>query len=248
MAISRFKTSTVAQGLPKYQDLWDQTTTLFPSGVVTSGLQVFWDPANTASYPGSGTSVYNLTPGGSTHTGTLQDGVGFTSSGSGSYFTTDGINDDIQNTSYTGATSGVGTLSAWIYPTSSAIDFHYFVSVGNASTGQMRAICSNASNWYFVGYGSTPQDQLVTSMTLNTWQQISIVFNGNSVKFYINSSEYSYTKSLSTITSSSLRVGEAIQNGENSAARWGSIAVYNTALTSTDITTNYNALKGRYGL
>jgi hypothetical protein len=31
MAISRFKTSTLAQGLPKFQDLWDGTTSLFDS-------------------------------------------------------------------------------------------------------------------------------------------------------------------------------------------------------------------------
>lgn len=31
MAISRFKTSTLAQGLPKFQDLWDGTTQLFDS-------------------------------------------------------------------------------------------------------------------------------------------------------------------------------------------------------------------------
>jgi hypothetical protein len=31
MAISRFKTSTLAQGLPKYQDVWDGTTTIVPT-------------------------------------------------------------------------------------------------------------------------------------------------------------------------------------------------------------------------
>jgi hypothetical protein len=43
MAISRFKTSTLAQGLPKYTELWDQTTSIpqgfysIASGVVDSG-------------------------------------------------------------------------------------------------------------------------------------------------------------------------------------------------------------------
>lgn len=32
MAISRFSTSSVAQGLPKYQEFWDNTTVLFDSG------------------------------------------------------------------------------------------------------------------------------------------------------------------------------------------------------------------------
>ena len=32
MAISRFKTSTLAQGLPKYQKLWDGTSAVFDSG------------------------------------------------------------------------------------------------------------------------------------------------------------------------------------------------------------------------
>ena len=28
--------------------------------VVTKGLKVYWDPANTDSYPGSGSKIYNL--------------------------------------------------------------------------------------------------------------------------------------------------------------------------------------------
>jgi hypothetical protein len=249
MAISRFKTSTVAQGLPKYQDFWDQISTSFPA-IVTSGLQVFWDPANTASYPGSGTSVFNITPGGSTHTGTLQDGISFTSSGSASYFTGDGVNDDILNTSYSGATSGVGTLSVWLYPTSPInTGLNYYAAVGSPTgTGEARAIAANSSGWYFISNGSSPQDQLIASQTFNTWQQISIVFNGTSVKFYINTTEYSYTKTINTPSSSRIRIGEALWNNENAPARIGSVAVYNTALSSSDITTNFNALKGRYGL
>jgi len=38
MAISRFKTSSVAQGLPKFQDFWDQTTVGFgPQGIIAGG-------------------------------------------------------------------------------------------------------------------------------------------------------------------------------------------------------------------
>jgi hypothetical protein len=47
MAISRFKTSTLAQGLPKFQDLWDGVSVLLPTPpVATPSL---WLDANLAS-------------------------------------------------------------------------------------------------------------------------------------------------------------------------------------------------------
>ena len=54
MAISRFKTSSVAQGLPKYQKLWDQSTLLGPGGVSPTGLHSWYDASNAASITSSG--------------------------------------------------------------------------------------------------------------------------------------------------------------------------------------------------
>ncbi len=54
MAISRFKTSSVAQGLPKYQDFWDQTTTMALGGVSLTGLHSWYDASNAASITSSG--------------------------------------------------------------------------------------------------------------------------------------------------------------------------------------------------
>lgn len=57
MAISRFKTSSVAQGLPKYQKFWDQSTILGPGGVDATGLHSWYDASNASSIVASGSSV-----------------------------------------------------------------------------------------------------------------------------------------------------------------------------------------------
>ena len=56
MAISRFKTSTLAQGLPKYQDVWDGTTAVIPSPPV-AGPFAWWDASYTASITTSASAV-----------------------------------------------------------------------------------------------------------------------------------------------------------------------------------------------
>lgn len=61
MAISRFKTSTVAQGLPKYQKLWDGTTTWsYPAPPVT-GYKVWLDASDATKITSSGGSVSQWT-------------------------------------------------------------------------------------------------------------------------------------------------------------------------------------------
>lgn len=71
MAISRFKTSTVAQGLPKYQDFWDNITVLInflPSVYMAGGgtnFQVFnVGPETITSFPSGLATTGGLAAGG----------------------------------------------------------------------------------------------------------------------------------------------------------------------------------------
>jgi hypothetical protein len=226
------------------------SSTAFP--ILETGLQLFWDASSTNSYAGSGNSIYNIKPGGSVHTGTLNDGVLFGGSGLSSYLQFDGVNDDVLNSSYTGFTNGVGTLSIWVYPLSHIQSgLNYVASLGRAAGGEARSIAwvGSSSQWAAIGYGSSPQDQVdIGAVALNAWQQITLVFNGNSLDYYIGTTKSSYTKTWTNPASGVIQIGQAIWGGENSNMRIGSVAVYNTALTSTDVANNYNALKGRYGL
>jgi hypothetical protein len=245
-------TINALDGLSTVPRTFSISSTAFP--VLETGLQLFWDASSTNSYAGSGNSIYNIKPGGSAHTGTLNDGVLFGGSGLSSYLQFDGSNDDVSNSSYTGFTSGVGTLSIWVYPISSVNSgLNYVASVGQAGTGLARCIAWNGSSsqWAYIGYGGGAEDQNgIGTVSFNNWQQISVVFNGTSIKYYIGTTEYSYTKNTNSPTGGSTILGQALwsTSGENSNMRVGSFAIYNTALSSADIASNYNALKGRYGL
>lgn len=84
----------VAEGYVKLGGAWEQ---FFASGVppVPQDGLIFWvDPSIPSCYPGSGTTVYNISPN-SPSTGTLYNGAAYSSFGGGS-FDFDGSNDYLE--------------------------------------------------------------------------------------------------------------------------------------------------------
>ena len=61
--------------------------------IVTSGLVMYWDAANKKSYPGSGTTIYDLC---GTYDGTLVNGPTFSNT-NGGVIVFDGVDDYIYN-------------------------------------------------------------------------------------------------------------------------------------------------------
>ncbi len=110
----------------------------YNTSIVTSGLLLSIDAANTRSYTGTGNTIYGLT--GSNCN--LVNGVGFTSSNSGS-LSFDGSNDHL--TSILDLRRDF-TLSCWVYQ--SNINFAYFglgdpannaaLHIFNSSDGYLR--------------------------------------------------------------------------------------------------------------
>jgi hypothetical protein len=93
----------------------------YQGNIVTDNLSYVWDAGNLISYPGSGTTTYNMT--GSIN-GTLQNGVAF-NSGNGGYWSFDGSDDRIllDNANYSfslGDGNSNWTVNAWVKTTTSA--------------------------------------------------------------------------------------------------------------------------------
>ena len=76
--------------------------------IVTTGLVLAWDAANPKSYPGSGTTIYDLS--GNGNHGTLNNGVGFSTNYKG-ILTFDGTNDYVKSTSV----NGTGIMNPTLY-------------------------------------------------------------------------------------------------------------------------------------
>jgi len=224
----------------------------YNTSIVRNGLVLYLDAANPKSYPVTGTTFFNLKL---VNNSTLINGISFNSANKG-YFSFDGINDyisientDIRNTSY--------SVSSWVKPTA----FNRL----NPIIGELQF------NWFGLYFSNAnliarhrrqnPQTENEVSFTLtdttSRWILVTMVFDITAgMRLYINNSlvasnsitaavDLAPPRTLQYIGRHSLGVPET-QNyflGDLST-----IIVYNRALSINEISKNFNATRGRYGI
>ena len=220
-------------------------TIFFPS-IVTNGLVLCLDAGNQLSYPGTGTTWNDLSRNG--NDGTLTNGPVFNSGGSMVF---DGVNDYIaisDSLQQLQFSIGAFTLSAWIYP--AANKNHAIISYGSANGYNMYIASGNYLEFAKANVANTGSSNSLTPVNLNKWQYATCVVSiNNNVQFFINgvlkrtanfAYSYAYTNQL--------RIGDS----QNESLFWNgnisNVNVYNRALTSQEIFSNYLATKGRYKL
>lgn len=219
--------------------------------IVTNGLVLYLDAANPKSYPGSGSTCYNLTSD-KTLNGTLYGGCSF----SNNSFVFDGVDDYIGLGSPTALNfSTEETTIAWYYPEN--LDSGRRSRVGNRQNGFLTI---NGSQFGYEGY-STDNNWNNNTYTgtdvvqLNTWQQLSFSFKGlDNISLYKNGT-YVTGKAVTnnqTATGGSFAIGTETLGGHGTFPWYtGKISLvlnYNRALTAAEIKQNFDALRGRYGL
>jgi len=232
--------------------------------IITDELIFSLDPANTKSYPGSGTSCIELSTNRSS--GTLENGVTFDSSNQGS-FVFDGTDDRIAMSdnlmSSLGVTSGIdndvpysmeGVFKIHTNPT--GVGVAGYSLIGHASSGgiglqvfddsgiKINFGYRNNSNYSF------PQQIIST----NTWYHVICTrpSGGSSVtiRCYINGSEIGSTSIDLRVdyTTAEFQVGDAESRIGNLDGNIALARVYSKELSAQEVLQNYNALKGRFGL
>ena len=207
--------------------------------IVTDGLVICLDAANTKSYPGSGTT-WTDTIGG--NVGTLTNGPTFNSA-NGGYIAFDGTDDYTSFSSYSQpaySTSTSFTWYVWVYPLENSND----VVIGNRGTDSNFTKLTTNKFEYF-------NDNVGGAMTLNEWQNICITKNGTSFTYYKNGSSTATETSTITKTSTDFFVGgdpRPSSTAECSNCRIAAVLVYNKALTAAEVLQNYNAYKRRFEL
>jgi len=209
-----------------------------PSGV-SDGLVFQLDAANFRSYSGSGLTSFGLVGG---IGGTLVNGVGFTSSNSGS-FIFDGTNDYIDT--QTSFIPTRYTVFAWfMLHTQSVNRFQIIYESGYA---QIFLSSQSISFWYKISSPYwLPYD---VNLSFNTWYQVCVVNDSNLKSLYLNGN---FGSSVSD--SSNYQPNDTVQIGSNQGTieflngKIGQFSAYNRALTAQEIKQNYNATKKRYGL
>ena len=221
-------------------------------GVVFSGLQLYLDAANTTSYPGTGTTWYDLSSNGNDVAMQNSGSISYTASGGG-YFTLAG-NGYFNRASTTGIPIGTSTytMSVWVqwssgtWPVSGGM-----IGIGNSITtnltNQFRTINTNGLVNYWYGNDLTATS---TVSPASQWFNAVAQWDGTTRKIWVNGTEIASAGAAGlNVTSSLLQIGATNVGGsEPLSGRIGQALVYNRALTATEIQQNYTAVRGRYGV
>jgi len=231
--------------------------------VVTDGLVLCLDAANAKSYPGSGSSWIDLST--LNNNGTLVNGVGYNAANQGS-LTFNGTNNFInlssnsQWTMFANDSSTIGnnfTITCVIRPESIGSDQALvsqrhgdFMSLWLMSNGKVTFEMDDTAR--YVGTNTVLQN--------NNWYVITIVFYNNLsssfVEYYVNGKfEKSETKwdGNGSSPNSDLWIGwqSRTNYGRNPQYFNGKISqtsIYNRALSEAEVSQNFNAVRGRFGI
>ena len=230
--------------------------------IVMSGLVLALDAGNTKSYPGSGTTLVDLT--GNGNTGTLTNGPTYSSANGGS-LVFDGTNDYVENTSPNLGISGDAsvTLSCWFYftGTSSAGSYVSLLSYGNGPTA-LDTFALAITDVYRLVFAFNGGNNAISNQNViaaNTWNNFVGTKTPGAIntttKLYLNGSEISITSASTgtpNVTSRVIRVGRWTNDGVGNeyyyTGRIPQVSIYNRALTTSEVSQIYNATRGRYGL
>jgi hypothetical protein len=212
-----------------------------------SGLVLSLDAGNPKSYPGSGTTWTDLS--GRGNTGTLTNGPTYSSANGGS-IVFDGTNDysPIATSGFSFGSSA-GTLSAWAKATAATVNNgNWIITYGNSEINQNRALGVYNQVYTFSGYGFGTEVSAAGFQT-NTWFNIVGVYNGTNASMYINGVLVSgpTAKTWNTVASNA-QIGRQTNGSEYWNGNIGQVSVYNRALSAAEVSQNFNALRGRYGV
>jgi len=230
--------------------------------VATSGLIMYLDAGNTDSYPGSGATWRDLS--GNGINGTLQGSPTFSQEGNGCF----NMNGSTQYITTNHATNypTAFTFGSWVYINPSQVqaypkivsknsdfaisqsDFPFAVAVNSS------VISVNCST----GADFTGQSILNKSHnSSNKWAYVAVTLSQTALNLYVNGAVIGTTTYATTTFSNSsynwtfCRAALEYAGGVGASAFTGKISniqMYNRTLSAAEISSNFSALRGRYGV
>lgn len=218
--------------------------------IVSNGLQLYLDAASSSSYPGSGTTWYDLSGQGNDVAMQNSGSISYTASGGG-YFTL-ASNGYFNRASTTGVPTGSSayTFSVWIQKGASW-GGNGMIGVGSSITtnltNQFRTTSTNAYVNYWYGNDLTATSSLSPA---SQWFNAVAQWDGTTRKIWVNGTQIASAAATGlNVSSSLLQVGATnVGASEPLQGNIGQALIYNRALTSTEIQQNYTATRTRYGV
>ena len=218
--------------------------------IVSKNLVLYLDAANPISYPGSGTSWLDLS--GYKNNASFVNGPVYNSSNAG-VITFDGTDDYVtvpNSTSWDFTTSL--TIELWVYVNSydplGVMLIHQ--QNGGAAGGFEFWVQNNVIRFY--KNASTQIIASSASFSVGRWNHVVVTIEGITGRIYLNTTVVGTTATATVPdnVTGQLRIGSYINTGfYDLNGKISCVRIYNEkALSSQEITQNYNAQKGRFGL
>jgi len=225
--------------------------------MVMDNLAFAVDAGNSRSYPGSGTTWYDLSS--NRYAGTMTAGLTYSSNNGGyinfpggHYVRFTGLSGTVMSVpeSFTGM-----TVTLWFYPTSSGASQYVVSSVSGSGSKGFDIILQDSGNNDYLRVSSSAATWLNTNTfeTLNTWQQLTLVWDKSTLFTYKNGSIINVQSSTTagfTTAPTELCLG-TLPNMLGSYTYTGRIAslfIHSRPMNATEVAQNFNALRGRFGI
>jgi hypothetical protein len=228
--------------------------------IVTSGSVFLANATNTTSYPGTGTSWYDIS--GNSNTGSLVNGPVYNTSSS---FVLDGANDYIRFNSGSAIndltkatwtmwlrwTEAVGiTDTSFLYKSDNNSTAGWFISVISNRIGIQ--IVTSTNKQYYMPSTETP--------ARNVWYMLSVTWDGTvfatgGINIYINgvkntATPFSNSAGVAPRTTDAAQVFDVGNNRPGSANYFGGevglVQIHNRVLSDDEILQNFNATRTVY--
>jgi len=205
--------------------------------IVTNGLVLYLDAGNNNSYPGFGSTWYDLSG----------NGNDMTLTGSPSYsFNNEGV------LSFNGSNQ-YGELSGLNY---SSTTFTIIAASRYSGASRGRVISSISNNWLFGHWSSGSEEYYANGWIFQgspndtNWRIYAATenYSADQRSFYVNNTARVTNSTAGSAGFNGLSVGRSGVYGEYSTCEVSFIQVYDRILTANELTQNYDALRGRFGI
>jgi len=228
------------------------TTTTTTLNVISSGLHLYVDASNPASYSGTGSTWFDLS--GNGYNGTLSGSTAY-SSLNGGYISTQSSTGYIDfGLSSAGSSTSAFTWGGWFnvpsftnIPMTRGGGTDSFPNGWNLATVFLSTAFNGSIITSVPGITQT-NASYVSSPSSGVWYNHICVWNpGVSIKVYINGILRATQNTSNTVLRTSSQGWNTSIDGTKTNQSYGSMIVYTTALSDADVLQNFNSTKTRFG-
>ena len=228
---------------------------LFHNPKNPDGLVFAVDADNIKSYPGSGSTWYNI--GGQANSGSMSNSPPLTTVDGVPCINFNGSNQKVTWSTNSTLNFGTGNFSVEVaYHVAYHTTYHHFWTFGNQQHFAFKANRPNSGNQrlYIYAGSNGPSSYSVitnTNLTLDEWGTAVMTRNGDTASIYINGE---FKGSISGWVNANV---DGSSNAPSTGNGWGSeytkgnikmIKVYNKALSAEEVSENNRRWRQRYGI